>query len=97
LHEGTICVPRKTRLSFCFEAWRILLHLQLVGVAPAQEHVDVPLAGFLALVRLVDVPRYVLGAAASALVMRCDLLLLFGSVLEQIEIDPDLRKVLVVQ
>ena len=56
-----------------------------------------PLAGFFALVRLVDVPCYVLGAAASALVMRCDLLLFFGCVLEQIEIDPDLREVLVVQ
>lgn len=97
LHQGSICIPRKTRLGFCFEAWRILLHLQLVGVAPAQEHVNVPLAGFFALVRLVDVPCYILGAAASALVMRCDLLLFFRSVLEQIEIDPDLRKVLVVQ
>ena len=56
-----------------------------------------PLAGFFALVGLVDVPCYVLGAAASALVMRIDLLLFFGSVLEQIEINPDLREVLVVQ
>ena len=56
-----------------------------------------PLAGFFALVRLVDVPRYIHGAAAPALVMRFDLLLFFGCVLEQIEINPDLREVLVVQ
>jgi hypothetical protein len=56
-----------------------------------------PFAGLLALVRLVDVPCYIHGAAASALVMCFDLLLFFGSVLEQIEINPDLHEVLVVQ
>ena len=56
-----------------------------------------PFAGLFALVWLVNVPCYILGAAASALVMRSDLLLFFGSVLEQIEVDPDLREVLVVQ
>ena len=56
-----------------------------------------PFAGLFALVWLVDVPCYILGAAASALVMRSDLLLFFGSVLEQIKINPDLHEVLVVQ
>jgi len=56
-----------------------------------------PLAGFLALIWLVNIPCYIHGAAASAFVMRSDLLLFFGSVLEQIEINPYLHEVLVIQ
>ena len=56
-----------------------------------------PLAGFLALIWLINVSRYIHGAATSSFVVRGDLLLFFRSVLQQIKINPYLHEVLVIQ
>ena len=97
LDESSIRIPRKTGLSISIEPRRILLHRKLIWVAPAEQHINMPLARFLSLIRLVNIPCYILCTASSSFIMCSNLLLLFRSILQQIKINPYLHKVLVIQ